>query len=130
MFATLACALTSYPTIKLSTLFVGRYGWFHWYTRFYQGRRSDDDDRQVGRWCKCAGEKGRWKQNLVAKCLAKGKAYDDETVSPVVRQTLQHWAYRLDEEDYTAGVARVRTHGASYIPKEQLKHVMQSKGKK
>lgn len=97
---------------------------FYRYCRFYQGRRSSDDSRQVSRWSKCAGAKGRWKQNLVAKCLAKGKTFDDESVSPVVRQTLQHWGYRLDEKDYIAGVGRVRTHGASYIPKEQLKHVM------
>ena len=31
------------------------YGWFQWYCRFYQGRRSDDDERQVSRWKKCAG---------------------------------------------------------------------------
>ena len=41
------------------------YGWFHWYTRFFQGRRSDDDRRQIDRWVKIAGPKGRWKQNLI-----------------------------------------------------------------
>merc|ERR1719343_1574903 len=45
------------------------YGWFQWYCRFYQGRRTDDDERQIGRWTKCAGPTGRWKGNLVAKCL-------------------------------------------------------------
>ena len=25
---------------------------------------------------------------------------DDETVSPKIRQTLQHWAYRLTQDDY------------------------------
>ena len=56
--------------------------------------------------------------------MSKGKGYDDESVSPVVRQTLQHWAYRLTEDDFEKGAARVRTHGASYIPKAQLKHIM------
>jgi hypothetical protein len=101
------------------------YGWFMWYCRFYQGRRSDDDSRQIGRWCKCAGAKGRWKQNLVGKCLSKGVAFDDEGVSPVVRQTLQHWGYRLTGADFELGAKRVRMHGASYMPKSQLKHVME-----
>ena len=29
-----------------------------------------------------------------------GQAYDDASVSPVVRQTLLHWAYELSEEDF------------------------------
>ena len=72
------------------------------YCRFFQGRRSPDDERQVGRWAACAGEKGRWRNNLIAKCVAAGRAFDDASVSPVVRQTLQHWAYRLTEADHDA----------------------------
>lgn len=93
---------------------------FMWYCRFYQGRRSDDDQRQISRWCKLAGEKGRWKQNLVAKCVMQGKRYDDTSVSPVVRQTLQHWGYQLTEHDFELGSQRVRENGASYVPRTQL----------
>eukprot|EP01001_Neometanema_parovale_P008274 NODE_4555_length_1047_cov_118.136364_g4352_i0.p1 GENE.NODE_4555_length_1047_cov_118.136364_g4352_i0~~NODE_4555_length_1047_cov_118.136364_g4352_i0.p1 ORF type:complete len:268 (+),score=47.74 NODE_4555_length_1047_cov_118.136364_g4352_i0:58-804(+) len=81
------------------------FGWFQWYCRFYQGRRSEDDERQVSRWKKCCGARGRWKGNLVAKVLASGKRHDDPSVSPVVRQTLHHWArpswkrYVLTEQD-------------------------------
>ena len=26
------------------------YGWFQWYLRYWKGRRSKDDQRQIGRW--------------------------------------------------------------------------------
>jgi len=69
------------------------YGWFMWYTRFFQGRRSWDDARQISRWAKVCGDKGRWRTNLIAKVVAAGAAFDDAKVSPVVRQTLLHWGY-------------------------------------
>merc|ERR1711879_509943 len=76
------------------------YGWFQWYCRFYRGRRSDDDVRQINRFLNCAGPKGRWKNNLCRKVMNAGKMFDDSSVSPVVRQTLLHWAYELTEEDF------------------------------
>jgi len=84
------------------------YGWFQWYCRYYQGRRSEDDERQIGRWKNCTGDKGRWRQNLVAKCVRSGCAYDNFAVSPVVRQTLLHWGYELNEADFKKGAKRVK----------------------
>uniref|UniRef100_A0A673HST7 Zgc:113208 n=1 Tax=Sinocyclocheilus rhinocerous TaxID=307959 RepID=A0A673HST7_9TELE len=84
------------------------YGWFQWYCRFYQGRRTEDDARQISRWDKCAGVKGRWRQNLITKVVRSGCAYDNPSVSPVVRQTLQHWGYKLTLEDYKEGAKRVK----------------------
>jgi len=84
------------------------YGWFQWFCRFYQGRRTEDDERQIGRWSKCAGEKGRWKNNLISKIVKAGCAWDNYAVSPVVRQTLQHWAYQLTQEDFDKNAKRFR----------------------
>lgn len=84
------------------------YGWFQWYCRFYQGRRTEDDERQIGRWKKCAGEKGRWKNNLISKIAKAGVAFDNYGVSPVVRQTLQHWAYCLTKPDYEKNAKRFK----------------------
>merc|ERR1712241_482434 len=84
------------------------YGWFMWYCRFYLGRRSKDDERQIGRWKNCTGPKGRWKNNLIGKIARAGVAYNNNAISPVVRQTLQHWGYRLNEKDYKEGKKRMK----------------------
>ncbi|KAL8586620.1 hypothetical protein ACOMHN_040128 [Nucella lapillus] len=87
------------------------FGWFQWYCRFYQGRRSADDNRQVGRWLRCAGPSGRWRNNLISKCVKSGATYDSHSISPVVRQTLQHWGYRLNKADYDAYAQVMRRKG-------------------
>ncbi|XP_077977689.1 uncharacterized protein LOC144433254 [Glandiceps talaboti] len=83
------------------------YGWFMWYCRFYEGRRTEDDERQIGRWCRCASLTGRWRNNLITKVYNSKCAFDNPAISPVVRQTLQHWGYRLTKEDYERGAVRV-----------------------
>jgi len=97
-------------------------GWTQWYFRFFMGRRlaGGEDERQMGRWNGVCGEKGRWKSNLIAKCLRDGKAHDDVSVSPVVRQTLLHWAYEISESDFDKGSKRVKTHGAAYVNTDSL----------
>ncbi len=74
------------------------YGWFQWYCRFYLGRRTSDDERQINRWKKIAGESGRWRNNLLNrikenKTTLKGPEY------PKIRQILQHWAYIVSKQD-------------------------------
>lgn len=54
------------------------------------------------RWAACAGDKGRWRNQLCGKVQKKGSTFDDVQVSPVMRQTLLHWAYELTEHDYKA----------------------------
>ncbi|KAK5126035.1 hypothetical protein LTR85_011390 [Meristemomyces frigidus] len=81
-------------------------GWFQWYSRFYRGRRCDDDARQVSRWKKCVGETGRWRRMLLKKYMQLGvrEVFDDGAdedapeVSPVVHQTCHHWAFEVRQE--------------------------------
>lgn len=84
------------------------YGWFQWYCRFYLGRRSDDDNRQVSRWVKAIGDKGRWRTFLVGQCVKKGAAWDDASASPVTRQTLLHWGYELTESEFNRLAGPIR----------------------
>jgi hypothetical protein len=86
-------------------------GWFQWYCRFFQGRRCEDDARQVSRWVKCVGETGRWRRMLLKKYVALGvrEVFDDGAdedvpeVSPVIHQTCHHWAFEVRQnilDDY------------------------------
>jgi len=77
------------------------YGWVQWYCRFYNGRRlPKEDKRQINRWKKIAGPKGRFRGFLVTLILKGDTNYDDESISPKIRQTLQHWGYKLIKEDF------------------------------
>ncbi|MGY8771660.1 MAG: hypothetical protein ACKVH8_24855 [Pirellulales bacterium] len=59
-------------------------GWFQWYCRYYQGRRSPDDERQIKRWRAMRRHIAQIKNNcpnFVWSCRKKQ------------RQALLHWAY-------------------------------------
>lgn len=82
-------------------------GWFQWYCRFYMGRRCEDDARQISRWSRCAGEKGRWKLSLLRKYVKEGvkdvfddgeEGIDAAEVSPVQHQTCHHWAVEIRQD--------------------------------
>ena len=72
------------------------YGWFQWYCRYWLGRRSNDDARQMKRW---EGIINRFKSVLVKMIKNKGVKFDDYSVSPKIRQILLHWDYELVESD-------------------------------
>lgn len=75
------------------------YGWFQWYCRYYKGRRTSDDERQIKRWLALAGPNGRFRRRLMNEIIKKKKTYDDISVSPVIRQVLLHWGYELTKKD-------------------------------
>jgi len=74
------------------------YGWFHWYCRFYLGRRTSDDQRQLARW---KSFDGRWKSNLINRIRKANTSYDDFTISPAIRQSLLHWGIEVTKADLT-----------------------------
>ena len=76
------------------------YGWVQWYCDFFQGKRCPDDQRQIDRWCAIVGTKGRFRKWLVTIILKKKGKYNDYSLSPAIRQTLQHWAYVLTKADF------------------------------
>jgi hypothetical protein len=59
-------------------------GWFQWYCRYYLGRRSMDDVRQVRRWRQMA----RHVAQVRSGCMP-----GDLECRPRQRQALLHWAY-------------------------------------
>jgi hypothetical protein len=59
-------------------------GWFEWYCRYYMGRRSPDDARQIKRWKAIARHVAQVSQN----CRA-----GDQFCRRRQRQALLHWAY-------------------------------------
>ncbi len=59
-------------------------GWFQWYCRYYRGRRSLDDDRQVRRWRQMARHVAQVRQGCHKR---------DFDCRRRQRQALLHWAY-------------------------------------
>jgi hypothetical protein len=69
------------------------YGWFNWYINFYYGRRSEDDNRQIGRWKSFIG---RHPAMLRSICKKAGRDILDESFGRKTRQGLLHWSYKIN----------------------------------
>jgi len=72
------------------------YGWFEWWCKYDMGLRGEDDDRQISRWQDFTGSNGRWR-NAIYKRIYDTK---DWNVSPRIQQSLLHWGYKINEDDY------------------------------
>ncbi len=59
-------------------------GWFEWYCRYYMGRRSVDDERQIKRW-------RAMRRHITQVC--KNCRPGVLSCRPRQRQALLHWAY-------------------------------------
>ena len=78
------------------------YGWVQWYCDWCKGLRCSDDIRQIKRWLGIAGPRGRFRRMLINLIVKKGgeKKMNDFTISPKIRQTLQHWGYKIRKKDF------------------------------
>ena len=72
------------------------YGWFEWWCKYSMGLRGEDDDRQVSRWQNFTGKTGRWRHNIYKKIHDSG----DWLIGKRVQQSLLHWGYAVNEDDY------------------------------
>ncbi len=59
-------------------------GWFQWYCRYYMGRRTIDDKRQIKRWNAMKRHISQIKKNCPNQLMSCRKKQ---------RQALLHWAY-------------------------------------
>ncbi len=76
-------------------------GWFEWYCKFFNGRRHEDDERQIKRWAAFCGPRGRFRNNIYKKIFKAGvRIQDSNKISPRIQQSLLHWSYKVNNEDY------------------------------
>ena len=69
---------------------------FQWFFRYWLGRRSIDDARQINKW---KGIVSRFKGKLVKMIKDANGKFNDYSISPNIRQILLHWGYELTESD-------------------------------
>ena len=73
------------------------YGWFQWYFRYWLGRRSKDDERQIIRLKRIVS---RFRGKLVKMLKDARSKFYDYSISPKIRQILLNWGNELPEKDF------------------------------
>ena len=71
-------------------------GQFQWYFKYWLGRRSLDDQREITRW---KGIVSRFKGKLTQMIKDDNGRFDDCSISLNITQILLHWSYELGERD-------------------------------
>ena len=71
------------------------YGWFQWYFRYWLGRTSEDDKRQINRWKRIVS---RFRDKLVKSIKDADSKFDNYLISPNIRKVLLHWGHELTEK--------------------------------
>ena len=66
------------------------YDWFQWNFRYWLGRRSKDDEKQINRSKRIVS---RFRGNFVRMIKDAGSKFDDYSISPKIRQILLNWGY-------------------------------------
>ena len=64
------------------------YGLFQQYFNYWLGRRSKDGERQINRWKRIVS---RFRSKFVKMIKDAGIEFDDQSISPKIRQILLHW---------------------------------------
>ena len=65
--------------------------------RYWLGRRSQDDERQINRWRKIVS---RFRGKSVKMMKDVSSKFDDYSILPKIRDILLHWGYELTEKDF------------------------------
>ena len=66
-----------------------------WYFKYWLGRRSEDDERQLNRQKKIVSTFGGKLVKMIKDNVSK---FDNYSISPKIRQILLHWGYKLTEK--------------------------------
>ena len=76
-------------------------GWFEWYCKYFNGRSHEDDERQIKRWLAFCGPSGRFRNSIYNKIFKSGLEIENsKSISPRIQQSLLHWSYIVNNEDY------------------------------